>query len=180
MHKDLRKLFEALQRTKAFYVDELKKATEEELSHSPGDEQWNTLLLLDHLIKVENQTFRFVEAFDFNRSDQKTNLSTAFRSLLLKFSLRSNLKFKVPVKSVVPQKQDLNTSLKKWDQLREELENFLTTFPKEKLNYFVFVHPIAGKMNIKQALGFMEDHLIHHKHQLRKIQRSYQQIAAGE
>jgi len=61
--------------------------------------------------------------------------------------------------------------INKWDRSRKEFRDYLGDFDSDKLQYFIFKHPIAGKLNILQALEFINYHMIHHQKQIERIKK---------
>ncbi len=160
---------QALEEERRYFEKLLDKHSRPQLHFVPEPGHWNILQVIDHIIKVERQTLKFLRNFDFARKDEKVGLADAIKFLLLKIALKSSIKFKVPTKDVIPEQKSAADLLSEWEVVRAELNAFLTNFPANKLQNFVFFHPRSGKLNILQVLEFLQEHIVHHKQQVRRI-----------
>lgn len=169
MIKDLSDRLHVLDQHRQFFEGLLKQKSGAQLQFEPEPGHWNILQVVDHVVKVEQQTLKFLQNFDFSRKDEKVGLKNAINFLLLRIALKSNLKFKVPTQEVVPKAQNIPEVLEAWERVRTDLKNFLDVYPDYRLRNFVFFHPRSGKLNIFQTLDFLLDHMIHHKQQIARI-----------
>ena len=158
-----------LEQGRVYFEKLLKQSNASQLGFAPHPRHWNILQVVDHIIKVERQTLNFLQNFDFSRKDEKVGMKNRIKFFLLKLSLKSNLKFKVPTKEVIPEVKGVSELLQEWEKLRNDLNDFLEGYPIEKLQNFIFFHPKSGKLNIFQTLEFLQDHMKHHRQQVRRI-----------
>lgn len=172
MHPDLKYKFLRLEEKKNFYANILETYSEKQLNFSLFEDEWSLVKVIDHLIKVENQTFQFMKNFDFSRKNEKLGFKAAINSFLLKIALKSSIKFQVPSKAVIPEAKNQQILLSEWQYLRMELGRFLDSFPENKTANFIFFHPRSGKLNINQTLDFLIIHMHHHLPQVKKISNS--------
>jgi len=164
--------FDDATQQKQFYIEVLQSSTPAQLAFKPGPDQWCILQVVHHLVSLEKLSIDFITRFDFNRKNQKLGFKSKLKSWLLNRSLRSAKRFKAPVLAKEAQAETLNANalVQEWAQIRQRLEHFLENYPQEKLQHFIFMHPVAGKLNIVQALKFMKNHMHHHVHQVERIQ----------
>lgn len=172
MHPDLKEKFVMLENNKAYYLKILDQYVPDQLVFSEGEGKWSILQLIDHLIKVESQTLQFMVNFDFSRKDEKLGLKTSFNAFLLQLALKSPIKFKVPANVLLPQQKSKTSLLHEWKVLRGNFEDYLESFPTKKRDNFIFFHPRSGKLNIIQTLKFLNEHLAHHRAQIKRISKS--------
>ncbi|RMF58455.1 MAG: hypothetical protein D6748_08640, partial [Calditrichaeota bacterium] len=59
-----------------------------------------------------------------------------------------------------------------WDEVREDIFQFLEALPASRTRVVIFRHAMIGYINIYQTLNFFRDHLAHHIKQIRRIQKS--------
>ncbi len=158
-----------LEQSRTYYEKLLRQYNADQLHFVPQPQHWNILQVIDHIVKVERQTLKFLQNFDFSRKDEKVGMRNRFKFFLLQIALKSNFKFNVPTKDVIPELKTVPEVLQEWEQVRNELRHFLGSYPPDKLQNFIFFHPRSGKLNIFQTLEFLQDHMMHHRLQIRRI-----------
>lgn len=101
-----------------------------------------------------------------------TGLIEELKMIMLIISQRLPfLKFKAP-KVVAENTHVYQTAeqLKEaWDKGRSELKDVLARFQDDQLKRRVYKHPIAGMLNIQQALQFFWEHIHHHTPQVKNL-----------
>ncbi|MDN4165364.1 DinB family protein [Cytophagales bacterium LB-30] len=174
MHKHIHKLYTKTQKQADYYWCLFNTLSAEQLLFKPSLDSWSIAQVVDHLYKVDKQTYQFLVNFDFDRKNQVLGVKERINSLLLKISLRSRRRFRVPKNAeinpfIAEEKIYPETIKAEWLNLRDKMKRFLESFPEDKHQHFVFVHPVVGKLNILQTLGFLDDHLYHHRRQVKRI-----------
>jgi len=174
MNPKIQKHWEQLEEGKAYYDALLKVFNDEQLKFRPEAGAWSMLDVMQHLFTSESISYQFLKNFDFNRKNEKLGLKAQVKTMLLVNRLNSRKKFKAP-KVLSDKKESLDISddahkfTHQWEDLRNEMFNFLNDFPSEKLNYFTFSHPAVGKLNVIQTLQFFVAHMKHHQYQIESI-----------
>lgn len=90
---------------------------------------------------------------------------------ILKLSQRFPFKFKAPAYLVehTPTSEPLTDLAQRWNAEREKLRKFLEEITDENLYKLVYKHPVAGRLNVLQALDFMIEHFHHHLPQINRL-----------
>lgn len=173
MHEELEKRMKQLQEDRKAYSFLLISKSEEQVDFKPQDEKWSIKEVVHHLYLSEQLTLNGLRSFDFDRKNEILGIKAKLRALILRLALRSKKKFKAPslvrkkmMETKIPQAADIDAQ---WELLRIDLKDFLSNFPTDRMNKFIFVHPRAGKFNILQTLDFLIDHQKHHLNQLNGI-----------
>ncbi len=168
MNNSLLRLFDSLETQRQELLSMVKHLTKEQLSIHP-EGKWSIAQILSHLISSEQLSVLYL-----NKKTQGIhNLpDTGFKEelvmLILIVSQRLPLKFKAPKilteNTLIYKTED---ELKEaWEKVRGELKETLKRFKDDQLNRKVYKHPIAGMLNMKQALRFFSEHINHHTPQI--------------
>ena len=90
---------------------------------------------------------------------------------VLMLSQRFPFKFKAPGYLVdhTPNSMPLTDLVQRWNAEREKLRTFLEEIKDEDLHKLVYKHPVAGRLNVLQALDFMIEHFHHHLPQINRL-----------
>jgi uncharacterized damage-inducible protein DinB len=169
-HK-LQQHFAFLESQRAALVARVRNVTPEQLNgHQPG--AWSLSQVLAHLIASEQLSVRYLKKkIQGIESAPNTGMLETLTMWALIVSQRLPLKFKAPkvVTENTPTFSDVHQIIAAWDQCRHELKDLLSAFSEDQLNRQIYKHPIAGKLNIQQALRFFREHIIHHEPQIKKL-----------
>jgi hypothetical protein len=57
----------------------------------------------------------------------------------------------------------------RWDEVRERWRERLESYPDALQRKAIFRHPFAGRLNMRQTLRFLDDHLLHHTRQVERF-----------
>lgn len=154
-----------------YYEGLLNQFTRSQLDYRVHDAKWSIAEIIYHVYLAEKLSCNFIINFSFERKNQVLGIKARIRSLILNIVLNSKLKFKAPVKAIenFPEVIDPQELINKWDRSSREFREYLENFDPYKLKNFIFKHPLAGKLNILQALDFINSHMTHHKIQIERI-----------
>lgn len=90
----------------------------------------------------------------------------------MKLAMNLPLKFKAPkIAEVHEERPDFEKMKEEWSSIRSEFSELISDTDAEILNAAVYKHPRAGLLSMNQALGFMINHIDHHKKQIKRIQQ---------
>ncbi len=171
MNAKLKQLFDLLERQRTEAEGHLKNLTFEKLSaHAPG--KWSLAQVYSHLITSEQLSIAYLKKKSQGIKDLKNSgLLEELKMLVLIASQRLPLKFKAPnvVVEKTPVYQTAEQIIEAWGNTRKQMVELLDTFDEKHLNRKVYRHPIAGMLNIKQAMGFFREHIIHHTPQIKRL-----------
>lgn len=92
-------------------------------------------------------------------------------SMVLKISQRIPVKYTAPqvVEQNTPAAMPLPELIEAWDEERNGLKALLERIDAKHEKRLLFKHPIAGKLNAKQAVNFMYEHVNHHLPQIKRL-----------
>lgn len=170
MNSALQQLFENLETQRTSLLNEIKLSPEKLNNHVPG--KWSTNQILSHLITAEQLSINYMnKKMPGIQTFEDSGLWEEIKTLTLKVSQRLPLKFKAPklVVENTPTFESVEQIEKAWDKTRNELKELLDRITDDQIRRKIYKHPIAGKLNIHQALRFFGEHIIHHQPQIKKL-----------
>lgn len=172
MHPSFQNLYTKIELQRQKTLDCVKDLTEENFNKSVN-KKWSIAQILSHLVASEKLSILYVRKKIQGIKDVKdTGLIEEIKMLLLRMSQRlPGLKFKAP-QGLDEHTANFNNfaSLKnEWDIIRNDLRLLLDTIPSEYRNRMIYKHVRAGYLNMKHALQFFEEHIIHHMPQIKKL-----------
>ncbi len=173
MHHSLQKLFEEIESQRLKTLDSVRHLAGDSFALSSAPGKWSIAQILSHLISGEKLSLLYLEKkVQGIESVPDTGLWEEVKINLLKVSQRlPGLKFKVPQRVLenTPQYPDISTIEREWGIVRGGLKAFLEKLPDQQINRRIYKHPRAGYLNVKHALIFFREHVIHHTPQIKKL-----------
>ncbi|MEO0405148.1 MAG: hypothetical protein AAF193_09785, partial [Bacteroidota bacterium] len=107
------------------------------------------------------------------QGEAPTRPTTRTNSKELNGKLRSDNRWKAPDVLPEPRGEMPFSELKeKWIKTGHGFNQFVHNFPMEHQDKLVFKHPLYGRLTMLQTLQFTAEHIVHHEHQIRRIQMS--------
>ena len=175
MDSKLESKFNQLESSRLQLLAELEKRDDKELNFHPGKDKWSVIQVMHHLIIIEQLSIGYInKKLTYKTNIKKSGFGAAIRVFVLTLILKMPFRFKAPkIVSEVPDNSDFKETKDQWDQIRKEMRELFDNLPEELLNKNIFKHALAGKMNIYQMLGFMEEHFKHHVKQIDRILKSF-------
>src|SRR5215217_7628607 len=159
--------FEKLESTRMKLWSRLRDLDNSILQFRPANDKWSILQILFHLNSSESNSVKYIRKKSQGGSSiPKSSFISSLKSFVLSAALRF-LKWKKP--AVLPDPpENLSTSevINTWNETRIQLKQLLEKLPDDMLDRNIFRHPAAGRINMKDALKFMQDHFDHHLKQI--------------
>ncbi len=163
--------FQALETQRLEILTYLRKYSWEKLNSAPAG-QWSANQVLAHLITAEKLSLQYMKKkmLGIHEATDTTWLEEV-RMLVFTWSQRLPLRYKAPplVVERMPNYPAFEALLMDWDLARAELKTLLETIPGNLLKRRILKHPVAGRINIRHAMQFFSEHIIHHQHQLNRL-----------
>lgn len=171
MKKECQSLFAGIENRRLSICEEVDRYSTNQLMFSPAEGEWNVLQVMDHICQSERLSHAYMKrSLSKKERPGKAGFRSAFRLFLLKTAFKLPFSYKSP--SIAdPSGKELNYgNLKKdWESVREGLRQLIDKNDGEDLARLIYNHPVAGLMNMKQALEFMDNHLARHEVQIRNL-----------
>ena len=170
----VQKHFDKLEELRIRILDDTRGLRPEQLLFRPEPEAWCILEVFDHLITAEGNGLKYmlkkIQGMD---TIGKSDITADIRAAILNFTLKLPIKFKAPPAAQIQRREyyDFEEITKEWADLREQYREFLDHFDIAASEKLIFKHPIAGRLNIIQALDFQYEHAHHHEGQIERIKK---------
>ena len=171
MNSELHAAWQLMEDARTKYLSLLDSWSDKRLHEQPSG-GWNALQVTEHLITSEYGTLHYLlkktqaPASELEESDEQS----AEASRKLNLALKSDLKWEAPGVLAPPSgAHSLAELTAKWDELRKGWFQLLSSIDEAYIRKQVFKHPIAGRIDLLQTLSFVENHIHHHVHQIRRI-----------
>lgn len=170
----LKQKLDRLEKLKSSIIREILSMPEDKANIQPEKGKWSAVQVGMHLYTAELNGLKYMQK-KIQAADKlaPSGIMGKLRTLLLRLALRINIKYKAPEIVSNPSNRITPKELKeKWTALRMELVSFLNEIPEKYHDKAIFKHPMAGKINLFQALDFMGDHMQRHLKQVNRIKNS--------
>jgi hypothetical protein len=128
--------------------------------------------VLAHLIVSEQLSIAYLNKKMLGiESTVNTGLKEEFKMIALIISQRLPFKFKAPrmVVDKTPVYENIDQLITVWETTRSELKMVLEKFQDNQMKRKIYKHPVAGMLNIQQALRFFGEHIAHHTPQVKNL-----------
>lgn len=171
--------FDTLERAREATDAQLSALTPAQTAFRLHDTAWTVAEVLDHVVRVERQVLEGARKPNVQRTAWRRR---RFRRLLTWLVFGLGVRIKVPerVRHVTPERgADLERVRARWDEVRAEWRQFLSTVTPAQLDLLAIKHPLAGPFTYRDVLKFLEWHLRHHRRQIGRITRAAAAVPAA-
>jgi hypothetical protein len=170
MHPKTEKLFQQLEDSRRMLISAIQRYPQTISPVKPSVKEWSMAQVAIHLAITESQILGYVQRKLSKGELQDSNLHSWLRYMVVIVALRFRRKIKAPKQvALPPEGVTLAEAIAKWEEVRGEWKQFLTQLPAGAIHKNIFKHPLTGFLNILQTLGFMNEHVRHHIHQIHRI-----------
>jgi uncharacterized damage-inducible protein DinB len=173
MNTRLQQLYDQLEADRKILLAEIERVPEEKLNRKPAPGKWSLGEVLSHIVASERGSTGYMKKKSLG-IDQVEN-SGVIESLKLGLLIASQrlpfLKFKAPkiLLDHTPQLHSAESVIRQWDKARTDLKIFLEGVEDKNLRKKIYKHPIAGRLDVVQAVIFYREHIIHHSPQIKRL-----------
>ncbi len=173
MAPSLQSLLDQIENQRSAILNSIRSLSTAQLTHSPAQGQWSLAQVLSHIMSAERLSVAYIQkkALGIDAA-QQSGLWEEFKIQLLIVSQRlPGLKFRAPRRVVenTAQFSDLASIEASWDQIRNDLRALLENIPSHQVNRLLYKHPVAGYLDVRHALIFFREHIIHHQPQIERL-----------
>lgn len=173
MHPQIQQIVDSLEAQREAILRDFQHFSAEQLHRAPGPGKWSAAQILSHIIAAERMSVAYMQK-KLQGIDQasRSGILEEVKFGVLKISQRlPGLKFKAPIRVVenTTLYKDLASIEDEWKTIRADLEKLVARIPEHQLDRMIYKHPLAGYLNVSQALKFLREHIIHHTPQLKRL-----------
>ncbi|HWA35208.1 MAG TPA: DinB family protein [Cyclobacteriaceae bacterium] len=173
MNASLQKLFDKIELQRAALLSSVSHLSEQQLNARMIPGKWSVAEILSHIISAERLSLMYLNKKILAIETTKdSGIWEEVKINLLKLSQRMpGLKFKVPrtLEEKMTQYNSITALTAEWDLVRKDLADFLDKIPDAKTERMIYRHVRAGYLNIRHALIFFREHIIHHTPQIKRL-----------
>ncbi len=173
MNTTFQPIYNELEHQRSEILNRVKDLTVDKFNYTPSSEKWSVSQILTHILTAEQLSVGYMKKKALG-IDQLKNSGT-FSSLtlmLLKISQRiPAIKFKAPkvVVTNTPAPLPIAELTSRWEAHRHDLKVFLESIDDRNVKKLIYKHPIAGRLDARQAMIFFHEHIIHHWPQINRL-----------
>lgn len=166
----LSRKFGVLEAIRERVASRMEGIPEETLQAPPDPGKWSPVQVVVHLATAEQGSVEYIRKKTSDPAKvPPAGFMCAVRTFLLVAAMTSPFRFKVPdVIAGTPDSPSAGEALTSWKAARGELRSMIDAMPEELAKRAVFRHPVAGRMNMSQALDFMISHAKRHAKQIER------------
>ncbi|MDQ4120565.1 MAG: DinB family protein [Acidobacteriota bacterium] len=170
--KSVEEIYEALDKARSKVVETVSGLTDEQANFQPSTERWSARLIVEHLAKIEANLVRVVgkllgkaEAENVT-SDGSINPPVSFAAMAER---ARNERFQAPAFIAPEGAASIAESLNQLSQSRVALLEMRPRIEAVDCSTVQYPHPIFGRFNLYQWLGFIGVHELHHLAQIKNL-----------
>lgn len=133
------------------------------------NDKWSVAQILTHLLTSERLSLHYMKKKSLGiHAAEEAGWLESLKLVALKISQRLPFKYNAPAVVIkeTPEALEFAELARQWENERNELRLFLENMPDKYINKKIYKHPVAGRLNVKQALAFFREHLKHHRPQI--------------
>lgn len=177
MHADLLAPYDALERRTRNLLSQLAALDEEQRRFQPAPDAWCLLQVAEHLAITEETVLKGLQLG--LPEGRRRRLRDRLAHPLVKTLLRLPMRVKAPLPVLVPQEvHSLDDVRQRWSAARTALGEHLDGVSEQALAEPALLHPVAGPLDLRQTVHFLNTHFDHHLFQVDRI-RKHRGFPAG-
>jgi len=168
----LQQLYSGLEERRQRMLGRIREMSEAQSSFREEPKAWTPIQVAQH-VAIAEQVGVDAMVHLKDRPSKPRRLAQRLGYAAVWVILKLGLRVKSPARRTIPDGEVSLTELEpEWDRVRQRLSDFLETLDERALSTAGFMHPVAGPLNLHEALVFMTRHLDHHLRQLDRIATS--------
>ena len=165
--------WERLVRGKEQVLARVTKVDPEGREWRPGGDQWSLADVVEHLELVEKHMLSALAIEPDVSKPRRWHTWRRLRWIALRFALKAGVRITAPTEIILPTRQlQWHALLARWEGQRRAFEEWLRASDPAIHQRPRFRHPIAGWLNVPEAVTFAADHLDHHLQQIGRVERA--------
>ncbi len=173
MNIKLQQLYNQLEADRKILLDQVELVPEERFNCQPLPGKWSLGEVLSHIVASEHGSTSYMKkkSLGIDLVDN-SGIVESFKLGLLMVSQRLPfLKFKAPkiVLDHTPQFHSAESISTQWNEVRMDLRIFLEKIEDKNIRKKIYKHPVAGRLDVVQAITFYREHIIHHSPQIKRL-----------
>jgi DinB superfamily len=173
MHVKLQRLYDQLESDRKILLAKVELVAEEKFNRQPVPGKWSLGEVLSHIVAAEHGSTGYMKkkSLGIDQVDNSGIIESLKLGVLIVSQRLPFLKFKAPriVVDHTPQFRSAESIIHQWDQARTDLRIFLEKIEAKNIRKKIYKHPVAGRLDVVQAVTFYREHIIHHSPQIKRL-----------
>jgi len=166
-------IYNQLEHQRTVVIDQVKNLPAEKFNRAPVPGKWSISQILTHILIAEQLSVNYMrkKALGIDQLKNSGPLEV-LRLEILKISQRiPSLKFKAPqvVVANTPSAFPITELISRWEIHHQELKEFLDSIEEKNVKKTIYKHPLAGRLDARQAMVFFREHMNHHWPQIKRL-----------
>lgn len=167
----LQQIFDELEESRSRFLETLTGLDEAQLSFRPRSSSWSTLEVAEHVLIAEQIATDTILRLA-GRPSRKRTLLQRLGYAAVWVGLKLRLRLNNPSRVLHPSgTMTLREIRNEWAASRARLRRYFKDLDADALQLAGFGHPIAGPLNLREGLLFLQRHTRHHQRQLERLKR---------
>lgn len=169
MNSELKNLYDQVLKDRTTVLQEVYVLTEQQYRSNPRPGKWSISQILTHVLTSEQLSLGYMmkkaKGID---AVGNSGILESIKMWLLKVSQRMPINYSAPkvVVANTPEALSKEALRQKWLQHLHDLNAFLETIDDKNIRKKIYKHPVAGRLDARQALQFFQEHFHHHMPQI--------------
>lgn len=173
MYLKLQHLYDQLEADRKILLAKVGLIPDEKFNRQPSPGKWSLGEVLSHIVAAEHGSTGYMKkkSLGIDQVDNSGIVESLKIGVLIISQRLPLLKFKAPkiVVDHTPQFHSAESITRQWDEVRSDLKIFLEKIEDKNLRKKIYKHPIAGRLDVVQAVTFYREHIIHHSPQIKRL-----------
>jgi hypothetical protein len=168
----LEKNFRHLQNATNSLLKEVSSISSSTYHYKAAENKWSISQIMTHLLTAEKLSIGYMQKkIRSIETLEDVGISAVMRFMILRVSQYVPLRYKAPrvVLENTPSALSFGDLVRQWEQQRSELKELLENISPDHVHKAIYKHPYAGRLSAVHALGFLKDHIMHHRPQIMHI-----------
>jgi hypothetical protein len=172
MHASLQTIFTKIEADRTRLLSSLSNLPDDLLTHSPAPSRWSVNQILTHIVASEKISIGYIKKKALGMDTVgNSGILEAGKLGLLKISQRLPLRYRAPrvVVDNTPPALPLPELIQQWNDVRTDIRRFIETLEDKNIRKKLYKHPVMGRLDVGQAMLFMNEHVHHHWPQVKRL-----------
>jgi hypothetical protein len=171
MNGRLQQALDSLENETAIILTKVSAMSVEKYNHTANG-HWSVNQILNHLMSSERLSLQYMKKKSLGVNDlDDSGWLEEMKIIMLKVSQRLPLRYKVPrvVLEHTSSIAEFEQLRSEWRKIRSGLTLFAQNIEDRNVRKKIYKHPVAGRLDVIQAVIFFREHMHHHLPQIQRL-----------
>lgn len=165
----LENALQAFDESRCALLNDLESLSAETLVARPLPGKWSILEIVEHLVLAEREVLQNLPE-PSGIIERKRTLKAHFTYPMVMMVLKYGIPVKVPSRGMIPRGTSSLAALRRqWDESQQWLRSYVGGLDRQGAERAIFQHPVAGPLNVAQAVHMGRLHVATHARQINRL-----------